>query len=1069
MAGKRDIIDNDKDKYTMAAFLNEELKNSKNAGAIDISSGYFNVAGYNLLRESLWDFTKRQEFKLRMLFGKEAIKEENDAKSFEEQIETVEKTTDKEYSVAKELSGMTLEWESAKTVDDLVAFLKQNKVEVKTNKNRFNHSKCYILDDSAVVGSSNLTAAGLRHNVELNAVLYQASAIKEVKEWFEKRWLDAEDAKAELIKTLEESKFGHPLEPFLMYMKLLYEYYRPRLEELEKSKAARVELTEFQRDAVISALRILDKYGGVVIADSTGLGKTHIGLSLLRELASVRRKKVLLVAPRQVLDSVWEPRLLDESIKTKNRSLEVTGTDSFDPTDYLDYDVVIVDESHNYRSASTKRHNNIMKVLAGGKRKQVILMTATPVNNSLMDLYNQLSLITGGDDTHFADLGIGDLKAYFVSADRKQLASGIEDIVRLLDEIMIRRTRAFIKENYPEATLNDRRITFPQRRLSKVQYSLTELFGPKIYNQVIETIDNLNLVPYRVDTYRIDIEEEEKKEVEQRASLQKYGLLKRFESSVEAIRKSIDRLLKFYTTFARALDEGKILNNKQFHELLSEFQDEEEFDDDRFLEELAKIALEPAKSLDVKRMKKELQEDIERLEPLKTNLHSMPPWGDSKLNALKNLFIRDKIFETGGKKAVIFTQFVDTANYVYEDLKKNMPEKKILILTGRTNQETRKKLLLEFAPRSNNPENKIVEREGDILVSSEVLSEGQNLQDANYAINYDLPWNPMKIVQRVGRVDRLTTQFPEVTSAVFFPEKELEDELGLLVKLTKKIQKAAGTVGVESSILGERASPKNFNAFEKIKTEDASLLDDMERSAELLPLMTPYQTVLSYLKKVGEKELKSIPYGKRSGRQSQESGIVLVYREKRSKDSIHFLFFDYKNKRIDHVGDINWIFRLLKCEEEEPLTIPLEGYELFRQLKIVDEKARQEILIAVNAPFNARKTQKIKPKYQHELVGILFQMVSTGKATKEEIIPVYSVITSANFAAWDNDFKTMYEAYQKNQDIHSLVTSLNKLFEQYKIKTRESTSPKEVKPEDLMLVGCMFLSNPSFKDWNMLA
>ncbi|MCI0564263.1 MAG: hypothetical protein MN733_37795, partial [Nitrososphaera sp.] len=130
---------------------------------------------------------------------------------------------------------------------------------------------------------------------------------------------------------------------------------------------------------------------------------------------------------------------------------------------------------------------------------------------------------------------------------------------------------------------------------------------------------------------------------------------------------------------------------------------------------------------------------------------------------------------------------------------------------------------------------------------------------------YDLPWNPMKIVQRVGRVDRLTSQYLSVTSAVFFPEKELEDELGLLVKLARKIQKAAGTVGVEATILGEKESPKTFNAFERIKKEDATLLDDMERSAELLPMMTPFQTILSYLKKMGEKELKAIPYGKRSG------------------------------------------------------------------------------------------------------------------------------------------------------------------------------------------------------------
>lgn len=1077
MVGKRDIIDNDKDNYTMSDFITEELQSHRNNGEFCISSGYFNVAGFRLLRESLWNFSKKQDFNLRMLFGKEAIREDGTEKEvpFEQEIKKIEayeqlNAQQQETSVEAELSGLDLDVESAETVDNLIKFLKQDNVQIKTNKKRFNHSKCYIFDDSAAVGSSNFTYAGLKNNVELNAVLYQASAIREVGEWFEKRWADADDAKKNLIDTLEESKFGRPLEPFTMYIKLLYEYYRPLLEDLGKDKAAtRVELTDFQADAVKTAQRIIKRFGGVIVSDSTGLGKTHIGLALLRQFAAVERKKVLLVAPKQVIDSVWEDRLFDESIKTRNVSLEITGTDSFEPTRYLDHDVVLIDESHNYRSASTNRHNNIMKVLAGGKKKAVVLMTATPVNNSLIDLYNQLSLITAGDDAHFADLGIADLKAYFDRAERKQLASGIEDIVRLLDEIMIRRTRDFIKENYPDATLNGKKIAFPQRKLTKVQYSLTALFGQAVYKQVIDTIDQLHMVPYRVQSYRITIEEEEKEEVEHRAALQKYGLLKRFESSVEAIRKSIGRLLAFYTTFSKSLEQGKILDSKKFHQILAEFQDEDEIDDDRLVEEIAKIDLLMAKDLEIKRMQKELREDLKLLQPLKESLDKMQPWTDSKLTALKEIFAKDKVFETGGKKVVIFTQFVDTAKYVYEDLQRNLgKEKKILILTGRTGKEARKQILLEFAPQSNNPGGVIVERQADILVSSEVLSEGQNLQDCNYAVNYDLPWNPMKIVQRVGRVDRLTSQYPYVTSAVFFPEKELEDELGLLIKLARKIQKAAGTVGVESTILGEKETPRTFNAFERIKKEDATLLDDMERSAELLPMMTPFQIILSYLKKMGEKELNAIPYGKRSGKKSAESGLILAYREKKNIETLHLLYYDYKHRRFDHVNDITWIFRSAKCEDGEPLSIPFEGFELFRQLKTIDTEARQQILVAVNAPFEARKTVAIKRKYQKELYTTLYEAFKTGKISSDEVKPAYSLL-GRNHVAWENEFKEMYEQYQVDQNIRGLIISLSKLFEEYKVKARETVAPKEVRPEDLVLVGCMFLVNPTFKDWNILA
>lgn len=1074
MTEKKDIIDNESGN-TMSSFLTQELRSTKNKGEFCVSSGYFNVAGYSLLKEVLWEFSRKPNFRLRMLFGRQAIKEEDGAmqKTFEMQMEERQAQEERELrdrSLAEELSELDLEMESANTVNDLVKFLKQSRVEVRTNKNRFNHSKCYVLDDSAIVGSSNFTAAGLMGNVELNAILYQGHAIAQVHQWFEKRWVDANDSKQELIKTLEESKFGRPLEPFMMYMKLLYEYYRPLLEDLarEKGAATRLELANFQADAVKTALRILKRFGGVVISDSTGLGKTHIGLALLRQLAAVERKKVLLIAPRQVIDSVWEDKLYDVSIKTKNVSLEITGTDSFDPTAYLDVDVVLVDESHNYRSASANRHSNLMKVLSGGKRKEVILMTATPVNNSLMDMYNQLNLITAGDDTHFADLGIADLKRYFDSADRKLLASGVDDIVRLLDEVMIRRTRAFIRENYPDAELLGKKISFPERKLTKVQYSLTALFGQTVYKQVIDTIDQLNMVPYRVESYRVAIEEEEKKEVEHRAALQKYGLLKRFESSVEAIRKSIGRLLTFYRTFAVSLEQGRVLDNKRFHQIVSEFEYEDEIDDDLLAEEIAKIDLVSATGLDVKQMQRELKQDLKLLEPLKASLDKMQPWTDSKLTALKELFVKDKIFETGGKKVVIFTQFVDTAKYIYDDLQRNLGrEKQIRILTGRTGKEARKQILLEFAPKSNAPPDVKVEREAEILVSSEVLSEGQNLQDCNYAVNYDLPWNPMKIVQRVGRVDRLTSQHPTVTSAVFFPEKELEDELGLLVKLTRKIQKAAGTVGVESTILGEKESPKNFNAFERIKREDATLFDDMERASELLPMLTPYQIILSYLKKVGEKELKAIAYGKRSGKKSDESGIILAYREKKNLDSLHMLYYDYKRRHFDHVNDVAWLFRHAKCEETEQLAIPIEGDELFRQLKVIDTGARQNILVAVNAPFEARKTAAIKRKYQRELHSIIFESAKTGKVSMQEAGPVFAILKS-NRVAWEDEFRIMCERYQQNQNIRELIMSLNTLFEEYKIKTRETSAPKQVKPEDLVMVGCIFLADPRFQDWSLL-
>ena len=1048
---KKEIVDNETDSYTMADFIKEALQRTKK---VDIASGFFNVSGFAKVKDQLWQAAKQPNFNMRLLFGKETPITENP-----DLINCIDIDT----TLNEELAKLAITEETAKLIDNLIAFLKQTTVQIRKNPRRFNHAKCYIFDEAAAVGSSNFTGAGLATNIELNAILYQPSAQQKVQEWFERRWQEAQDAKTELIDLLESSKFGLPLEPYKMYMKILYEYYKPRLQELERERGRVVELTTFQEDAVNTAMRIIKKYNGVLIADSTGLGKTHIGLELLREFVAVKRKKALLIAPSQVLNTVWEPKLLDESIKTKNVTLESTGTENFHPEDHLNYDVVLIDESHNYRSPSTNRHASLMKLLSAGKKKQLILLTATPIHNTLMDLYHQLSLITAGDDTHFADLGITDLRRYFIAADRKQLAQGIEDIIRLLDELMIRRTRQYIIENYTDALLNGEPVRFPKRILRKVEYSLTQLFGGAIYKQVLDTIDQLNLVPYRTDSYLITVEEKQKFEIEHRATLQKIGLLKRFESSVEAIRKSIERLEKFYNYFAKALDQNKILDSKTFHKILMEIREEGEENDDKFFEALEKAPLVPlTEEYKKHEMKKDIQEDLKLLEPLKISLNRIKPYADRKLIALKEQLVKDQVFETGGKKVVIFTQYVDTARYIHAELKETLKDKRVELLTGETKPDTRERLIRDFAPIANKAP--YVEREIDVLVSTDILSEGQNLQDANYVINYDLPWNPMKIVQRAGRVDRLGSKHNTATSAVFIPEKELEDLLGLLEKLETKIQKIADTIGIETTILGERENPKNFNAAARIAKEDQTLMDELERSAELLPVETPFQFIQAYLKKAGARSLEAIPLGRRSGKRSDLNGLVIFYREKNNLEGMHLIYYDFNKGKFDHYNDITWLFRKIESEEDEPLLLPIQGYEGFRQFNLIDSKARQEIITAVNAPLDARLAQKIKPKHQRELTQEILTAFNTGKVSKEKALPIYRILNQENLVAWEDDFAEYLDEYHRHQNIDALLTSLEQLFQKYMIEKREKRKPQAIKPEDLEVVAYMFLSRPDFKD-----
>lgn len=729
----REIIDNETDDYSMSKFLNHTIPKYTN---VDIATGFFNIGGYSNVRGALEELADKPGGSFRLLFGRESMSNMDADRD------------DRQHTLHADLE-LSVDEERKNRADDLIRFLKRPNVSTKKSTERFSHAKCYIFDGKkAVVGSSNFTRMGLQGNIELNAVLYQPAVAKLVSDWFERRWKKADDANEELIHMIEESKFGLPLDPYIMYMKMLYEYYRQRIEDMETMKGKGVELTEFQQDAVTEAKRILRKYGGVMISDSTGLGKTHIGVELLRFLLMEKRRKVLLIAPAQVKNTVWGPRLEEDSVKTRNLSMESVGQPEFDPSKYLNFDIVLIDESHNLRSHAAQRRINIMKILAGGRPKKVILMSATPINNSLMDLYYQLSLITAGDDLYFTNLDIPDLRNHFVQATKKGgMQEGIDTIVRILDEVMIKRTRTHIRENYPEATLAGKPVRFPKRNLHKIEYSLTNLYGANVYSNVIDSIDSMHLVPYRLVMYDNKADDDEKRRAKQMAILQKIILTKRFESSVEAIRSSVRRLEKFYDMFGRAIDEGKILSSKSLGKLLEEIRNDDKNDDEAIVEILTsdKLNLDPLGSnYDKKMIKAELVADRKIISEMLKDLEKIKPYGDTKLQKLNEDMIKYEVLEKGSKKVVIFTSYVDTAKYVHKHLKSILNDKKVLLLTGSVSPKKRQEILKQFSPRSNytNEDIPIDLEEADVLVTTEVLSEGQNLQDCNYVVNYDLPWIP---------------------------------------------------------------------------------------------------------------------------------------------------------------------------------------------------------------------------------------------------------------------------------------------------------------------------------------
>ena len=1064
---KRDIIDNSTDDITMQKVLNSEIPHAKQ---LDISTGYFDVAGYGLLRQTLEPAAKNGSFAVRLLLGKGAMPPPEEA--FEE---IVRSTGDEPLSIKAHLDGEDLEPNPREDAASLIELLERSNVQVRLGPSRFNHSKCYILGDNSVfVGSSNLTAGGLVGNYELNAGLYQPGVTTETRRWFDRMWEQASDAKEDLLRILRQSKFGAPADPHDVYMKMLFEKFKPFLQRPERT-GKDAKLTAFQQDAVDTSMHLISSYGGAIIADSTGLGKTNMGIEIMRQKIHNEGKKAMLVAPAQVLQSMWNAKLKDASIVVRQTaSMESVGRESFldELHKYRNIDFVVIDESQNFRSKNAQRRLNLMKMLAVGKDKQILLLTATPINNSLMDLYYQLSIITKGRDDHFLEaVGIVDLYKHMRDATNKDLQQGLEKIEQLLDGVMVRRTRSFIQDVYHDDKIGGEPITFPKPEYQPIKYDLAGLFG-NVFERLFDDIQSLTMAPYGLEHYNKSLSEEDRNSHKARAHLQVVLLLKRFESSVEAVRKSLGRKIRMYEHVERTLRQGKMLRVAQFNKVLAKCTNREvagDFDDEDPEDELVRMCQEVAvedlgDNYETARMLSDIGSDLGTLRGLQAELEKITV--DKKFEAVRDAIIADRALEQEGCKVLVFTEYTDTAKHLHEKMREAFPDKEILLIYGNTKPETRQKYIRRFSPKANLGEDEILnEKEADILVSTEVLSEGQNLQDCNYVVNYDLPWNPMRIVQRTGRVDRLTSNHKFVHSRACYPDEQLDGLLKLVGKLLDKISTVAAVVGTDSEILGEMPSPKEFNG--RLATDIRALagqgdwnpvIQKLQSASDMMPQSTPINEIMRHVKKIGFEAMGAVPMGRRSGKRGEGQKAVLAYLQEGRTRRVHFVIYDYATDRAEVSDNDRDAIGLVACTEGTPLHLPMDGEdhrESFEQLLAIDCKAREAIRHTDREGKKkaAELRTRQKPAFDSK---ILLDAMNAGELTEEDANAVLNIIKSEQMHNWQSAVRDICE--QHKDDAASMCKAILHLADQLYMKDREpgAKTPAE-RDAKLKLVGAMFI------------
>ena len=792
-----------------------------------------------------------------------------------------------------------------------------------------------------ITGNCTLTTEGLGITPGSQFSLIQSSESSQecamLASWFTALWdglAAKQDAKHALLDKLKE--FVEPKKPALIYYQILYQLFKDQGDELDEERIVKSatgiknttvwkKLYKFQRDGVVGAIDKLERHGGCIIADSVGLGKTFEALAIIKYY-ELRNDRILVLAPKRLREN-W-------TIYKSNDKRNVLATDRFnyDVLNHTDlsrdngqsgdidlahvnwgnYDLVVIDESHNFRNKATHkdrdtRYGRLMRnIIQSGVKTRVLMLSATPVNNRLSDLKNQIAFVTEGDDTALSEQGIPSIEATVRQAqlqfnrwlnleetDRK--SSRLMDMLgfdyfKLLDLLTIARSRKHIEKYYG----TDETGKFPERLKPiniKADVDLTGTF-PAI-RDVNNEIRRLNLsvyapmryvLPHKQAAYdakystRIRGGESFFRQADREESLihlLRVNILKRMESSVASFALTIQRQL--------ADVESMIARIEAHEESVEELSiDDVEVDDPDFetllIGRKVKVLLQ---DVDRVRWQQDLIEDRNRLHTLLSAARMVDAARDAKLAALKEVITRKcrEPINAGNRKVILFTAFADTADYLYRELSDWAQQELGLhsaVVTGTGGNKTtlpglRKDLasiLSAFAPRAKErPAELSDDGDLDLLIATDCISEGQNLQDCDALINYDIHWNPVRIIQRFGRIDRIGSPNQRIQLINFWPNMELEEYINLEQRVSgRMVLLDISATGEENLIEQQSGNPMNdleYRRQQLIKMQETVIdLEDLSSGVSITDLtLSDYRIDLAGFLKEHSGQLDSLPLG----------------------------------------------------------------------------------------------------------------------------------------------------------------------------------------------------------------
>ena len=839
------VLDNNK-----LGAVGEYIKENTQDGAIiTISSPIFTIYAFEELRKVLEKSNKFRFLFNEPTFIKNIISNSKEVKEFELQMHQREKNIS-EFNLE---IGLKNNLDQNQIASKCYLFIEE-KGEIKSVVKSGSVSLSNILvenkNNSYLIQGNNIAFSkdGLGYTKEIrfdfNTVNDDSEMIKQYLSFINQIFDNEElvvDVKEELLKHL--SNLYQENSPELIYYLTLYNIFGEKLLNIEDKAKVKERtgidktkiwnsLYNFQHDAVVGAIKKLELYNGCIIADSVGLGKTFEALAIIKYY-ELRNDRILVLCPKK-LRSNWtsfkensvtnflaEDRFNYDVLNHTDLSRDKgkSGDINLETINWGNYDLVVIDESHNFRNNNAfkgkeTRYQKLMnRIIKSGVKTKVLMLSATPVNNRLADLKNQIMFITENEDDAFKDsVGINSVEATLRVAqtkfkewsnlpeDKRTTANLLPmldyNFFNLLNTVTIARSRRQIQTYYDTKDIGE----FPTRlkpisiksdidiyknfpSLMKVNSMIAGLhlaiYSPMLY-----------VLPSKLQYYEDIYDQEVKggtgkfKQVDREkniVNLMRVNIFKRLESSVNSFTLTLERILKQIEVMMSILDKGQEfdLDNHSFN-----------VEDDELEDEIGGKIRIKVKDLDILKLKEDLSEDRKILETLLYQSIDITPDKDAKLIDLKK-HITEKInhpINKDNKKMIIFTSFSDTAEYLYENISEWLLQEHGLytgIVTGSSGTKTNLKtvsnqfeaILAHFSPKSNHLRTDI--EQIDVLIATDCISEGQNLQDCDYLINYDIHWNPVRIVQRFGRIDRIGSKNKVIQLVNFWPNIELDEYINL--------------------------------------------------------------------------------------------------------------------------------------------------------------------------------------------------------------------------------------------------------------------------------------------------